>query len=115
VKEYEKVLCAELGAQATSAGKFDPVHGLIYNDREERAAQMRELVDAGLKRSRKHMDAAQNVSEGIRAIFVFKGVVDNAVQACPQAAVAWVGICFALEVRCPFFLRLCLYLDRVMS
>jgi hypothetical protein len=103
VKHYEEVLCVQLGPPALSAGKSGSGKGLIYNDPEERAEQMRQLVDAGLERSRKQMDAAQNVSEGIRAIFAFKGVVDRAVQACPQAAVAWVGICFALEVRCPFF------------
>jgi hypothetical protein len=103
VKQYEDVLCAQLGPLASSAGTFDPGKGLIYNDAEERAAQMRQLVDAGLDRSRKQMDAAQSVSEGIRAIFAFKGIIDKAVQACPQAAVAWVGVCFALEVRCPSF------------
>jgi hypothetical protein len=27
-----------------------------------------------------------------------KEVVDKAIQASPEAAVAWVGVCFALEV-----------------
>jgi hypothetical protein len=101
VKQYEAVLYAELSPVTLSAGKYNLGQWSISNDPDKRADEMRQLVYAGLERSRKQMDAAENVSEGIRAIFALKGVVDKAVQACPQAAVAWVGICFTLEVRQP--------------
>jgi hypothetical protein len=97
VAEYEIVLSTILGGPGFSAVTHSG-HGPISNDREERADQMRQLVQKGLERSRAQMDIAENVSEGIRAIFAVRGTIDTAVQACPQAAVAWAGICFALEV-----------------
>lgn len=40
----------------------------------------------------------QGMEDGIRAAMAIKEVVDKAVQASPEAAIAWVGVCFILEV-----------------
>ena len=34
----------------------------------------------------------------MQAVHSVKGIIDKAVKAAPEAALAWVGVCFALEV-----------------
>lgn len=63
---------------------------------------MERLVRAGLERTEKEATVKQGIEQGMQAVNSVKGIVDKAVQASPEAALAWVGICFALEVSSPF-------------
>lgn len=60
--------------------------------------QMQQLVQNGLHRTEKDARVKQDMEEGIQAAMAVKEVVDKAIQASPEAAIAWVGVCFALEV-----------------
>jgi hypothetical protein len=55
---------------------------------------MQKLAELGLSRTEK-----QRAGDGMQAVLMLKEIVGKAVQALPEAAFAWVGVCFALEVR----------------
>jgi hypothetical protein len=63
--------------------------------------QMLQLVQHGLRKTEKDAQVKQGVGDSIQAAMAVKEVVDKAIQASPEAAVAWVGVCFALEVWIP--------------
>jgi hypothetical protein len=60
--------------------------------------QMHQLVQSGLRRTEKDAEVKQGMEEGIKAVMAVKQIVDRAIQASPEAAIAWVGVCFGLEV-----------------
>jgi len=104
VDAYEKILTIQLSEKDATAST--PLHSAdlalqqnqIAQDPGERWMQMLQLVQNGLCRTEKDAKVKQGMEEGIQAIIVVKEVVDKAIQASPGAAVAWVGVCFALEV-----------------
>lgn len=59
---------------------------------------MQQLVKAGLDRTQKQASIKQGINEGLQAVQAVRGIVDKAVQAAPEAAIAWVGVCLGLEV-----------------
>ena len=59
---------------------------------------MNTLIQAGLAKTEKEAKTKQSVGEVLQKILLIKDVVSSAVQAMPQAALAWTGICFALQV-----------------
>jgi hypothetical protein len=75
-----------------------PQQNEIAQDADKRRMQMQQLVQTGLRRTEKDAKVKQGMEEGIQAVMAVKEVMDKAIQASPEAAVAWVGICFALEV-----------------
>ena len=62
---------------------------------------MMQLVQTGLDKTAKEATVKRRLEEGIDVISSVKGIIHAAVQAVPQAAVAWVGVCLALEVASP--------------
>jgi hypothetical protein len=105
VDAYEKILSARLSEH--NAGGLEPpaesadnvLHqNEIAHDVGKRRLQMQQLVQHGLRKTEKDAAAKQGIGDGIQAAMVVKEVVDKAIQASPEAAVAWVGVCFALEV-----------------
>ncbi|KAH6885000.1 NACHT domain-containing protein [Thelonectria olida] len=63
----------------------------IGKTRETRCRQMQQLVRAGLERTQKEASIKRGIDEGLQAVQTVRGIVDKAVQASPEAAVAWVG------------------------
>jgi CTP synthase (UTP-ammonia lyase) len=59
---------------------------------------MQLLVQQGLDRTQKQASVKRGIDEGLQALQAVRGIVDKAVQAAPEAAVAWVGVCLGLEV-----------------
>ncbi|KAH7063877.1 NACHT domain-containing protein [Paraphoma chrysanthemicola] len=105
VDAYEKILSARLSEH--NAGDLEPpaestedtLHqNEIAHDVGKRRLQMQQLVQHGLRKTEKDAAAKQGIGDGIQAVIVVKEVVDKAIQASPEAAVAWVGVCFALEI-----------------
>ncbi|KAM9874159.1 hypothetical protein BJF96_g573 [Verticillium dahliae] len=98
VEAYEKVLTCELkGGDPASIG-FATQENEIEQTRKGRWGQMEQVVRAGLERTAKEAAIKQGIQDGMQAVCAVKGIVDKAVQASPEAAVAWVGVCFALEI-----------------
>lgn len=104
VDAYETILSARLirkdvdPAESSQTADLALQRNEIEQDPDKRRTQMRRLVQDGLRRTEKDAKVKQGMEDGIQAAMAVKEVVDSAVQASPQAALAWVGVCFALEV-----------------
>ncbi|KAF9775895.1 hypothetical protein IL306_005973 [Fusarium sp. DS 682] len=59
---------------------------------------MQQLVRDGLDRTQKAASIKRGIDEGLQAVQAVRGIVDKAIQAAPEAAIAWVGVCLGLEV-----------------
>lgn len=64
---------------------------------------MMRLIQAGLEKTEKEAAVKQSLEDGMQAVHSVKGIIDKVVKAAPEAALALVGVCFALEVS--FFAR----------
>ncbi|KAI8314939.1 hypothetical protein K4K61_003385 [Colletotrichum sp. SAR11_59] len=59
---------------------------------------MERLVQAGLQKTERNATTKQVINNAIQIASPLKEVVGKAVQAAPEAAIAWVGVSFALEI-----------------
>ncbi|RSL60118.1 hypothetical protein CEP51_013820 [Fusarium floridanum] len=59
---------------------------------------MKQLVQAGLDRTQKQASIKRGIDEGLQAVQEVRRIVDKAVHAAPEAAIAWVGVCLGLEI-----------------
>lgn len=99
VDTYETILSARLSQKiAEPVADLASQHNEIEQNPEKRWAQMYQLVRDGLDRTEKEAKVKQGMEDGIQAAMVMKAVVVKAIQATPEAALAWVGVYFALEV-----------------
>jgi len=104
VDAYEKILTIQLSEKdVTASTPLNPAdlasqQNDIAQDAGKRWIQMQQLVQKGLRRTEKDAEVKQGIEDGIQATIAVKEVVDKAIQASPEAAIAWVGVCFALEV-----------------
>ncbi|KAH7189691.1 uncharacterized protein B0J16DRAFT_397650 [Fusarium flagelliforme] len=98
VEAYEKILSVGLHRNDPSSVTWESAENEIEGTRKTRCRQMQQLVKAGLDRTQKQASIKQGINEGLQAVQVVRGIVDKAVQAAPEAAIAWVGVCLGLEV-----------------
>ncbi|KAI5460978.1 WD40-repeat-containing domain protein [Mariannaea sp. PMI_226] len=98
IKAYETILSAELDRNGSNPAASESTEYEIGSTRETRCRQMQQLVQGGLERTQKQASIKQSFDDGLQAIQAVRGIVDKAVQASPEAAVAWVGVCFGLEL-----------------
>lgn len=63
---------------------------------------MHQLMQAGLAKTEKEAKIKQNVGEVMQRALLVKDVVSLAIQTVPQAALAWTGVCLALQVSSLF-------------
>ena len=99
VKAYEEILSAELHRNDSTSVAHQPTKNEIGETWETRRRQMQQLVQAGLDRTQKEASIKGGIDKGLQAVQAVRGIVEKAVQASPQAAVAWVSVCLGLEVR----------------
>lgn len=102
VGTYEKLLTAELRRDISTSTNASSQGNEIEQAPEGRWRQMEQLVQAGLERIQMAVDIKEGIERGMQAAYTVKETVGKAVQASPEAALAWVGVCFALEVRSSF-------------
>ncbi|KAF2183979.1 NACHT-domain-containing protein, partial [Zopfia rhizophila CBS 207.26] len=101
---YEKILSARLSqkdadpADTSHSADLASQQNAIEQDLDKRWMQMRQLVQDGLHRTERDANVKRGMEDGIQAAMAVKEVVDRAVQAAPEAALVWVGVCFALEI-----------------
>ncbi|KAL6352385.1 hypothetical protein LRP88_14152 [Fusarium phalaenopsidis] len=98
VEAYEKILSAELHRNGPSSIASEPAKNEITSARGTRCRQMQQLVQEGLDRTQKAASIKRGIDEGLQAVQAVRGIVDKAVHAAPEAAVAWVGVCLGLEI-----------------
>ncbi|KAF4884464.1 Vegetative incompatibility protein HET-E-1 [Colletotrichum fructicola] len=96
VEAYENLLSAELPGDSHTPAASAENH--IKPDPQERWHQMELLVQVGLQKTKKEAEFKQKASDVIQVISPLKEVIGKAVQAAPEAAIAWVGVSFALEI-----------------
>lgn len=93
---YEKILSAELQGQEPTGSAT--IKNEISDNREARNKQMQAMVSKGLERTKRHTSIKEGLGQGLQVVDSVRGIVDQSIQAAPQAAVAWVGVCMGLEV-----------------
>ncbi|KAH7133727.1 hypothetical protein EDB81DRAFT_659291, partial [Dactylonectria macrodidyma] len=98
VETYEKVLSRQLHPADTASKEPASQKNEIRQTGEERSRQMQELVRLGLEKTAKNAGIKQGIEDGLAIATTVKGMVDKAIQAAPEAAVAWVGVCLALDI-----------------
>lgn len=91
IQAYEKILSSKLEATGSEQNI------IAQHDAHTRRNQMRQLIHDGLNKTAKEA----KVKEVIGVAISTKDIITNAVQAVPQAALAWAGVCVALEVILP--------------
>jgi hypothetical protein len=98
VEAYEKILSVKLHGNDPSSVDCESTENDISKVRETRSCQMQKLVRDGLDWTQKEASIKGRIDEGLQIIQQMKGIVDKAIQAAPEAAIAWVGVCLGLEV-----------------
>ncbi|KAL6904131.1 hypothetical protein GGI43DRAFT_311637 [Trichoderma evansii] len=98
VEAYEKILSVGLHRKDPSSATCESTENEIEGARETRCRQMQQLVRDGLDRTQKATSIKRGIDEGLQAVQAVRGIVDKAVQAAPEAAIAWVGVCLGLEI-----------------
>ncbi|KAH7302809.1 hypothetical protein B0I35DRAFT_384701, partial [Stachybotrys elegans] len=98
VDTYEKILSAGLCRNDSTSAASRPTENEIGRTRETRCRQMQQLVQEGLDRTQKAASIKRGIDEGLQAVQAVREIVDKAVHAAPEAAVAWVGVCLGLEI-----------------
>ncbi|KAF4448241.1 nwd1 protein [Fusarium austroafricanum] len=98
VEAYEKILSVGLHRKDPSSVTCESTENEIEGARETRCRQMQQLVRYGLDRTQKAASIKRGIDEGLQAVQAVRGIVDKAIQAAPEAAIAWVGVCLGLEI-----------------
>jgi hypothetical protein len=62
---------------------------------------MAQLIHAGLDKTAREAKVKKSLSVAVDVVMSAKNIISTAIQAVPQAALAWTGICVALEVSLP--------------
>lgn len=100
VTGYEKVLSRELQAttsSSTAAASTDQHNIIAQNSPLLRRSQMNNLTQLGLEKTAKVARAKEVTGKVLQVVKVAKDMISTAIQAAPHAAVAWAGVCFALQ------------------
>jgi N-terminal domain of NWD NACHT-NTPase len=97
---YEAILSCKL--KDAKNGK-----NLIEQDLSKRDVQMDDLVKIGLKQTEKLGKAKKDVGIAIDIVLSVKDAIGGALQPVPIAALAWTGVCVALQVRSWYFSSFC--------
>ena len=99
VLAYEKILSRELNEKASKSGELEfQINAIEQRDPAVRRLQMGQLIQAGLKKTESVVKVKHGIGEVVDVILSAKDIIGSAVQTVPQAALAWAGVCFALQV-----------------
>ena len=99
INAYEHILSQEL-VEDNPGRNLDYLENSIeQKDAAQRRSQMERLVQARLKKTEKEDKVKHTAGELMQGVLSVKAAVSSGLQAIPQAALAWAGICFTLEVN----------------
>ena len=99
VLAYEKILSRELNEKAPKSRELEfQINAIDQRDPAARSLQMGLLIQAGLKKTESVVKVKHGIGEVVDVILSAKDIIGSAVQMVPQAALAWTGVCFALQV-----------------
>ncbi|KAI4640582.1 uncharacterized protein J4E78_010605 [Alternaria triticimaculans] len=97
IEHYESILSSQIDRQELKAVDLDTQINNISSG-QPRSLQMRQLVDSGLLRTEKAAATNEAVAQGLQVFNVVKDSVATATRASPEASIAWVPICLALDI-----------------
>ncbi len=98
VDAYEKILSNKPSAIDSPPDASEPQNTIERNP-DTRRKQMHKLIQDGLQKTKREAAIIHGVGEAAQFVLSAKDMIDAAIQAVPQAALAWTGVCFALQVR----------------
>ena len=99
VEAYERILSDKLNGGDSGSTNLESQNN-EFKDRHlaKRRSIMEELVRRGLKKTEEEAKVKQIIRKGMQGALAIKDMIDFALQPVPQAALAWAGVCFALQV-----------------
>ncbi|KKP00577.1 hypothetical protein THAR02_07302 [Trichoderma harzianum] len=95
VESYEKILSTKLSRDQNGNSEPASLENRIDKAYNERWKQMQMIVEAALEKKQQSIEKKQKIGSGLAAVGI---TMRQAVRAVPEAAVAWIGVCFALEM-----------------
>ncbi|RYP84315.1 hypothetical protein DL770_005219 [Monosporascus sp. CRB-9-2] len=99
VDAYERLLSRELSEGDSSSMDETPQENEIeQTNLKTRRTQMVRLVQAGLKKIEKEAAVKHDIQEKMHTVSSVKELIDTAVKSVPEAAIAWTGACFILQM-----------------
>ncbi|ODM23012.1 hypothetical protein SI65_00601 [Aspergillus cristatus] len=98
VKAYEKVLSCELMTPTASPLSDIQQNRIEQKDTELRRSQMRQLVDWGLAKTEHEAKLKQGAGHVVDVALAASNTISTALKECPEAALAWTGVTFALQM-----------------
>ena len=73
-------------------------NSIEQTDKDKRWSQMERLVQAGLKKTERESKMKQTVGAALQGLLSLKDLIGSALETIPQAALAWTGVCLAMQV-----------------
>jgi len=101
VEAYETALSCELAAIPTVSptSNINVQQNLIEQENTEtRQSQMKQLVDKGLAKTEHEAKIKQGAGHVVDVALAANKTISTALEKCPEAALAWTGVTFALQV-----------------
>lgn len=102
VDAYERILSQELEKDDSSPeGSQMDENSIEQTNKDKRWSQMERLVQAGLKKTEwesKKKQTVGTVGAALQGLLSLKDLIGSALETMPQAALAWTGVCFAIQV-----------------
>ena len=99
VDAYEKILSRQLQGGPGSAVPESQPNTIAQSNLDARRRQMAQLIHAGLDKTAREAKVKEGLGVAVDVVLSARDIISSAIQAVPQAALAWTGICLALEVR----------------
>ncbi|CRG83829.1 Receptor-interacting serine/threonine-protein kinase 4 [Talaromyces islandicus] len=103
VREYEKILSRQLkdddDESGTPSASLEAVENAIeQHNPDKRRAQMRGIIDAGLKKTQKQANAKSVMGSILGGITPLTDIITAAISASPQAALPWAVVTTTLKL-----------------
>ena len=99
IHAYEKILSCNLHEDGFSSKVDDSQpNAIVQHDPDRRRHQMEKLIHTGLSKTAREAKMKANLGPAMSIVLSAKETISFAIQSLPQAALAWTGICVALEV-----------------
>ena len=96
---YEKILSRQLQDGPCSAVPESQPNTIAQNNSDARRRQMTQLIHAGLDKTAREAMVKEGLGVAVAVVLSARNIISSAIQAVPQAALAWTGVCLVLEVR----------------
>jgi hypothetical protein len=97
---YEKIMSCNLPHEDiidSTVTKSTP-NAIAQHDPDARRRQMEQLVHTGLDKTAREAKGKEGIGSAMDVVLSLKDTISFAIQAMPQAALAWTGVCIGLEV-----------------